>query len=168
MPAALRCCSIPLASSQLDKLLKALDDLRQHFVRIGIPELSVEYLHFNGARVTCLLDEHAEPLVINDAVAHEAPAEKHVRQRNQPVRDMEAIDAAGGLSNQFGNLRVPPNVKCVQDNADFVRTVRRGKLKSLADGGQHRTIGGIHRMQRLKADAHTKLAGIRDESCESV
>ena len=159
---------VDAARSQLDKLLKSFDDLRQHFVRIGIPELAVEYLHFNRASVASLFDEHAEPLVINDAVAHEAATKKHVRQRDQPVRDVKAVDAACGLSNQFGNLRVPPYVKCVQNNADLVRTVRRGKQKGLADGGEHRTIGCIHRMQGLKADAHTKLARIRGQRCESV
>ena len=47
-----------------------------------------------GPVVTRLLDEKPEFSIVDNAVTHEPATQKHVRQRNQPVRNVEAVDAA--------------------------------------------------------------------------
>src|ERR1039457_2821108 len=81
---------------------------------------------------------------------------------------MKSVDAACRLRNQFGDLRVPPDMKRVEDNANFIGGVGGGKVASLPNGVEDRTVGGVHGVERLKTNADGPFARIGDEGCDAI
>src|SRR5215471_7241776 len=93
----------------------------EHAGRVGGPDVGVEDLHLDVAGVAGRADRPAHRPEIDDPVAHHRPAEQHVGgQRHEEVADLEARDPvrAPGRRDPRFDLRVPPQVECVDHDAD--------------------------------------------------
>src|ERR671932_2357572 len=87
-------------------LLHACEDL----VAGGVPDLLIEDLDFDRARVAGGVDGLAQAAQLDHAIAHHASAEEVIRRRHQPVREVQAEDPGARASNLRIHLGVPPDV----------------------------------------------------------
>ena len=81
---------------------------------------------------------------------------------------MEAVDSALGLGNHWEYLRIPPDVKYVEDHSYFLRRIGGCQFKRLADGDQHRALGRVHGVEWFEAEFDAVLAGIGNQGRDSV
>ncbi len=56
----------------------------------------------------------------------------------------------------------------VYDDADTGRFVWRGEVEGLLERRHHRSVCGVHRMQRLDRELHAVRRGVRCEDLERV
>ena len=103
------------------------------------------------------------------AVAHHAAAGRRCRVTGRPVGDVEAEDAPRSPAEFGVELRVPPDVEDVHDDADVRgRSNCFDEIEGFGEGDDDAAVGGEHRMQGFDAEADAVIAGMSENGGDSV
>src|SRR5262249_32722978 len=94
-----------------------LFDLRQHHVARQIPDGVVEDLHLDGTTVARGSDGACDAAYLDHAIAHPAARVYRIRDRHQPVIDMEAHDTPRGACDLGVEVGVPPDMIHIDHHA---------------------------------------------------
>src|ERR1700740_3309844 len=76
---------------------------------------------------------------------------------------MEAVDPASALFDQGEYLRIPPDVKDIENQPYFLGSKRGGQFERLADRNQHGALGRVHGVEWLQTEFNAVLAGAGGE-----
>ena len=131
----------------------------------------VEDLHLDVPGVARLGDQPGDRGEVDVPVAHHPPREQGVgRERGDPVADLVARDptAPACPADLVVELRVPPDVEGVDDDADGRGGELLGDVERLPQRRDHAPVGGVDRVHRLDRQHDPGGGGVVDERADGV
>ena len=156
-----------MAESLRIELCVAGGDLIEELALIAAPPLVGENFDLAVAGEAGGIDPVADFAEVDAAFAHQAAVVEEIGGRRFPIADMEGVQAAGLASeiNLRLQLRVPPDVIHIHGDADGLwRAEDVADFMRLAHRVHRAAVIGIHRMQRLNGEFHTRRLRRRQTS----